>query len=950
MSAVITRGENVRLLKLLDEQRMREERARLEGSLYEFYKAAWETMDPSPFTDGWHLQVIAEHLEAVSYGWIRKLCINLPPRHSKPVAHDALVLTRNKGLIRLDEVLVGDEILTHLGNWKPVLAVHRQGILPVVRVLTESGREVDAAPDHPFLTPNGWVEAGKLQPDDVVGVVPPRTTCGANTVSRDEARLLGYIVGDGSTTHSTPNITCADDAETLDIIKCIEAVGFVPNEQRYRIASTGSWLRRVSIRSARTATEPGRRTKGYLGPVRRWLSSHGLMGCSSYTKMAPPCIMHGTDDIVADFIGAYWSCDGFIQLKGRKKGGGERDDLNIGCDSVNKAFMLQMQVLLARLGINSRVRRKTINLKTKKQGDTYTSYTLLLRSQDDCYRFAQKIRLFHSKSARLEYQYKRRFDFDRPIWGDTVVSVTPAGEKECLCLTVADDQSFTANGIAVHNTLLVSVAWNAWAWCREPDEQYPLLGPAAKFMCLSYGDQLAMDNATLAHRLVTSPWYQQRWGNRVVIAKDQDAKNKFDTTASGTRISGSFMGTVTGRGAGIRVYDDPHKMDEVESEAVRERVLRLYNTTLKSRITDPKTSAEALIAQRGHQDDLSNHFLRDPDVVHLNLPAEYDSTRHCVTVLKWKEDGKTPELQWEDPRRKDGELLWPERFGAKELKPFKINAYEWSAQWQQAPVPRGGGLFKDAWWQCYEIPSTGVYEFGEPLFTLASLDTAFKEKEENDYSALTVWVVYDDPKTGNRRIMMTEAWARKLPLHGNRVPRHQDEDDKHYIRRASKDWGLCEWVAFTLSKRRVNTLIIEDSARGHDVNNELRRLYANQTWSTQLVPVKGDKWVRAQAVISIFTDEMVYAPGEWRCHAHHKTHCPAPECKQGGANWEWRDWVQETINELSAFPHGLHDDRVDSVTMALAYLRRRGLAIRREERQAIEDDLARYRKPLKPLY
>src|SRR5262249_42587273 len=152
--------------------------------------------------------------------------------------------------------------------------------------------------------------------------------------------------------------------------------------------------------------------------------------------------------------------------------------------------------------------------------------------------------------------------------------------------------------------------------------------------------------------LVSSEWYKQRWGSRVKLTADQANKHKFDTTAGGTRISGSFKGTVTGRGAGIRIYDDPHSMSEVESQVVREGVIKLYDSTLKSRITDPKTSAEVLVAQRGHMDDLSSRFLDDKNTVHLNLPAEYDSARPCVTILGW-----------EDPRTEDGELLWPERFG-----------------------------------------------------------------------------------------------------------------------------------------------------------------------------------------------------------------------------------------------------------------------------------------------
>lgn len=53
-------------------------------SLYEFMRQAWPIVEPGvPFVDGWHLQAIAQHLEAVSAGHIRNLIINIPPRHAK---------------------------------------------------------------------------------------------------------------------------------------------------------------------------------------------------------------------------------------------------------------------------------------------------------------------------------------------------------------------------------------------------------------------------------------------------------------------------------------------------------------------------------------------------------------------------------------------------------------------------------------------------------------------------------------------------------------------------------------------------------------------------------------------------------------------------------------------------------------------------------------------------
>lgn len=52
-----------------------------------FVRQAWSTVEPStPFVSGWHLDAIADHLEAVSNGQIQNLLINMPPRHMKSLA------------------------------------------------------------------------------------------------------------------------------------------------------------------------------------------------------------------------------------------------------------------------------------------------------------------------------------------------------------------------------------------------------------------------------------------------------------------------------------------------------------------------------------------------------------------------------------------------------------------------------------------------------------------------------------------------------------------------------------------------------------------------------------------------------------------------------------------------------------------------------------------------
>jgi len=48
-----------------------------------FVSKAWSEIDPTPFKPNWHIDVICQHLEAVSRGEITRLAICIPPGHGK---------------------------------------------------------------------------------------------------------------------------------------------------------------------------------------------------------------------------------------------------------------------------------------------------------------------------------------------------------------------------------------------------------------------------------------------------------------------------------------------------------------------------------------------------------------------------------------------------------------------------------------------------------------------------------------------------------------------------------------------------------------------------------------------------------------------------------------------------------------------------------------------------
>lgn len=465
-------------------------------------------------------------------------------------------------------------------------------------------------------------------------------------------------------------------------------------------------------------------------------------------------------------------------------------------------------------------------------------------------------------------------------------------------------------------TLMCSVVWPAWLWAKERTAEFPLIGAQAKFLCLSYGDDLALDSALLMRRLIESDWYQARWGKRVKLTADQEAKSKFDTSAGGSRISAGFGGTLTGRGGDIKIIDDPLKADDAELETARQKVIRRYDGTLKSRMTDPRHTAEVAIMQRLHEQDLAGHIIEtDPDFELLMLPAEFEPERRFYTSIGWT-----------DPRKSDNEILWPERFGQKELAVFKRNAYEWAGQWQQRPEIRGGSILKREWWNLYETDDGSVPQMS---YVVASVDPAYTSKEENDPSGFVVLGVYYDSEVP--KVMVLNAWRKRLELHGPHIERLANETEKDYIKRSQPSWGLCEHIAHSCKRFKVDKLLVEAKASGHSVAQELRRLHAHQGWSTQLVDPRGrDKVARVYAVQHLFAEGMIHIPAY--------------------SDGTLREWGQQLVDETAAFPKAAHDDLTDALSQALQHLRDNGLLVKRDDRSALIEEMRRHRPQTRALY
>ena len=233
---------------------------------------------------------------------------------------------------------------------------------------------------------------------------------------------------------------------------------------------------------------------------------------------------------------------------------------------------------------------------------------------------------------------------------------------------------------------IVTVLWQAWEWG-------PLGKRSHRFVTTSYelGNVKRDTGKTLD--VIRSRWFQAMWPE--VLLKTE-AVLSFSNHDTGTRLGVAFK-SVTGKRGDRLVVDDPHNIEQAESDNQRDTQVRRFIEGGLNRVNDWETSAIVIVMQRLHQNDLTGELLaREFGFIHLCIPMEFEPARRCTTALQVPDPdrpGKTK--NWTDPRSYDGELMDPVRVPEAAVENLKKSGeYMWASQYQQRPAPREGGLFK----------------------------------------------------------------------------------------------------------------------------------------------------------------------------------------------------------------------------------------------------------------
>lgn len=352
-------------------------------------------------------------------------------------------------------------------------------------------------------------------------------------------------------------------------------------------------------------------------------------------------------------------------------------------------------------------------------------------------------------------------------------------------------------------SLLTGVFFPAWEWGAGGN-------PSLRYLTTAHKEDLAIRDNLKCRRLISSDWYQERWS--VELCGDQNAKKKFENTATGFRESMAFRSLTGSRGDRI-IIDDPLSVDDAFSEAALSAAEQTFLEAVPSRVNN-QDSAIIVIMQRLHERDTAGIILsRQLGYEHLMLPMRFEPERRCATCIGFT-----------DPRTEDGELLFPERFSEAQVSEMErtMGSFATAGQLQQRPMPRGGGLFKSDWIQHWDkLPE----RFDAAVI---SWDMTFKESATSDF-------------------VVGQVWGRK--------------DGAFYLVdqfRGRWDFvkSLEQFVAAARKYPRITRKLIEDKANGPAIISALKRKV------TGIIPItpKESKEARANAVTTLWEARNVYLP------------------------------------------------------------------------------------------
>ena len=395
------------------------------------------------------------------------IIVGARPSMGKCVAWDTPIVDAVTGEVRTAQELheLGtnghDVMVVSLGNDRRLQrrrpsAFVDDGIKPLFRVRTRSGREVRTTITHPFLTPEGWRPLGELAVGVPVAVPRRLPVFGTEALSEAEVAMLGYLCCDG------PRVSPPSQAVLDDIIATAHTLGadVLPERATARPGDDASTFRLVSWSTGR---------------LRQMLVDHGLCGWRPADRALPPAVYKLPRQQMALFLNRLFAMHGAAWWSAAGHG-------RVSLRSASKQVVLGVQHLLVRFGLSATVRERT----TSQRGHLRRSFEIEVTGAEDVRRFVAEIGILGQEDALLgltgmgkrmlkgtvpakvwshaarqsEGEVRsgalatvstRELALDDVLW-EEISSIEYVGDDQVYDLTIPTDHNFVAADVFVHNT------------------------------------------------------------------------------------------------------------------------------------------------------------------------------------------------------------------------------------------------------------------------------------------------------------------------------------------------------------------------------------------------------------------------------------------------------------------------------------------------------------------
>jgi len=269
------------------------------------------------------------------------------------------------GQAHIDQTLSCDMDTLQL-RAQPVARVMENGVKPVYRLTTATGRTIEATGNHPFYTFQGWRWLEELHPGDLIATPRVIPVQGQKQWPDHEVIALGHLLAEGNLRHpASVYFYTQDDALLADYCRAAEAFDNTQCRVSLHKGTHSVYAKRVDRR----------REAGIVA----WAKRIGIWGKKAAEKTIPREAFELTNRQIALLISRMWEGDGHINVQGR----------SLFYATASERLARQLQHLLLRFGIISRLR--TVDFPYK---EGRTGYQLFITGDEHIRAFAAQIGVY----------------------------------------------------------------------------------------------------------------------------------------------------------------------------------------------------------------------------------------------------------------------------------------------------------------------------------------------------------------------------------------------------------------------------------------------------------------------------------------------------------------------------------------------------------------------------